>query len=76
MDESSMSEACMVCHVSEHEALGLDTPTPAPIVADWMLVEARTCVACHHVRAHPRRVAGDHPARDRLPSLAEVGRAR
>jgi nitrate/TMAO reductase-like tetraheme cytochrome c subunit len=70
LDESSVSKTCMDCHTSEHDAMQLDTPTRAPIVADWMLAETRTCVDCHQVRAHPRRAA-----RDQLPSLAEVGRA-
>lgn len=71
VNQASASETCMDCHTSEREALELDAPTEAPIVADWMLVEARACVDCHRVRAHPRRAAGD-----RLPSLAEVVRAR
>jgi hypothetical protein len=69
VSESSTSETCMGCHTSEHEALKLDAPTDAPIVADWMLTEERTCVDCHVVRVHPRRAT-----RDRLPSLAEVDR--
>jgi hypothetical protein len=73
VNDSSASETCMDCHTSEHDALQLDEPTEAPIVADWMLVEARTCVDCHRVRAHHR---SHRAARDRLPSLAEVGRAK
>jgi hypothetical protein len=71
VDESGASETCMDCHTSEHEALALAEPTKAPIVADWMLTEARTCVDCHRVREAPRRAA-----HDRLPSLVEVGHGR
>jgi hypothetical protein len=67
VDESEVSETCMDCHTSEQEALQLDGPTRAPIVADWMLTEARSCVDCHRVGSAPRRAA-----RDRLRSLAEV----
>jgi hypothetical protein len=70
-DEASASETCMNCHTSEHEALELAAPIEAPIVADWMLTEARTCVDCHRVREALGRAT-----RDRLPSLAKVGHGR
>lgn len=43
----------MDCHVSEPEAIamGVDEqhPAPAPIVAPWMIDDARECVVCHRV---------------------------
>jgi hypothetical protein len=68
---SSLSAACMDCHVSEHEALEHEEPAQAPIVADWMLAETRGCVDCHQVRTVARRAA-----RDRLAPLAEVDLAK
>ncbi|NVB40414.1 hypothetical protein G6O69_21420 [Pseudenhygromyxa sp. WMMC2535] len=57
-------EVCMGCHVSERDALAQpDTPTAAPIVADWMLADERSCTGCHRVREpspgrHAQRGAG------------------
>jgi nitrate/TMAO reductase-like tetraheme cytochrome c subunit len=67
---ASSSELCMSCHISEKDALELGAPASAPIVADWMLAEERTCSDCHRVRGHEQRAARDH-----LPALAELGRA-
>jgi hypothetical protein len=71
VDEPGASEPCMDCHTSEQEALKLDAPTRAPIVADWMLAESRSCVDCHRIRSASLRAG-----RDRLPSLVEVARGR
>lgn len=76
VSEPSVAASCMDCHVSEQQALELDAPTSAPIVADWMLIDARSCVDCHRVRAHPRRAALDRLPSLALPSLAKVGRAK
>ncbi|KIG19019.1 hypothetical protein DB30_05923 [Enhygromyxa salina] len=74
VSKASESQTCMSCHVSEQEALELGGPTEAPIVADWMTTDTRTCVDCHRARvgsrSDPRRAK-----HDRLPSLAKVGRA-
>lgn len=67
---ASASEECMDCHISEHDARLLAAPTSSPIVADWMVEEARRCVDCH--RVHEGR--GRQAVRDRLPALAEVRR--
>lgn len=70
---ASPNEQCMGCHVSEREALqlGPDTPMAAPIVADWMLEDARTCGHCHRVHEpSARKPTGDH-----LPALAELDHA-
>lgn len=46
------ADRCMDCHISEAEALAqkLEGPTEAPLVADWMVEEPRSCVDCHLVR--------------------------
>ena len=72
LGDPGTSESCMGCHVSEEEALALDGPAAAPIVADWMIEEVRPCGDCHRVRGGTRSRA----VRDRLPPLAEVDRER
>lgn len=67
---SSDSPTCMGCHTSERDAMALGEPTEAPIVADWMLAEPRTCVDCHRARARSGRAGVD-----RLPSLAKASHA-
>lgn len=55
---SSDPETCMGCHESEADAIARMRAHPdsepmsagAPLVADWMVTEARTCVTCHVVR--------------------------
>ncbi|MCA9682363.1 MAG: hypothetical protein KC457_09225 [Myxococcales bacterium] len=51
------ADRCMDCHLSEAEALAqkLEGPTEAPLVADWMVEEPRSCVTCHVVRPHGGR---------------------
>lgn len=48
-------ETCMGCHEAEADALvrmkaGDHAPAAAPLVADWMLAESRTCTDCHAIR--------------------------
>ncbi|PRQ05991.1 hypothetical protein [Enhygromyxa salina] len=77
VNQASDSQTCMGCHVSEREALKLGGPTEAPIVADWMLTEARTCVDCHRARDRSGSVDSRRATNsDRLPSLAKVGHAK
>jgi hypothetical protein len=51
LDRDSPRTSCMTCHESEAEALARasTSPSKAPLVAEWMLTERRSCVNCHHV---------------------------
>lgn len=39
----------MGCHRSEAEALAAPKPDDAPLVADWMLTDERSCLGCHRL---------------------------
>jgi len=53
LDAGSGNDSCMGCHISEGEALAqkLEGPAAAPLVADWMLEDRRSCAQCHVLRA-------------------------